>query len=160
LALPVFLARCPCSWTRLLERSSPGVQSLFTVLFDISAPALRELLSWGFFPLQRIRHRRSTAIAVTHFGFPSPSGWDCIDSSHAIDYGAAHRLFQPLSGFLSPLPFHHFQMDNALGVSPFRVFFSHAAPYGSSPPACPLDVTPLVYRIRPKRKLPWARAAP
>jgi hypothetical protein len=155
-------ARCPCPWMRLLERSSPEVQPSFTVTTRHPRPRITGSCSPGVFPpLQRIKHRRSTASTVARFSSPTPfPSRDSAGTSHFAGYGVALRLFQPLGDFFSPLPSHHFQAGNALGVLPFRGFPFHAAPYGSSPPACPPDVAPLVNRFRPKRKLPWARAAP
>jgi len=155
-------ARCPCPWMRLLERSSPGVQPSFTVPTRHPRPHFTGSCSHGVFPpLQRIEHRRSTAAVVAHFSSPTPfPSRNFAGTSQVASYGVALRLVRPLGDFFSPLPSHHFQAGNALGVLPFRGFPSHAAPYGSSPPACPLDVAPLVNRFRPKRKLPWARAAP
>lgn len=146
-ASPVFLARRPCSWMRLLEHLSPEVQPSFTVSTRHLRPrTTRGPTLMGFScPLQRIKHRRSTAVPVSRSGSPAP-----------FQAGIPPAVPQlpatvPPSGFLnlsvtsfSPMPSHHFQAGNARGVSPFRGFPSHAGPYGSPPPACPPDVSPLV----------------
>jgi len=167
LALPVFLARCPCPWMRLLERSSPEVQPSFMVPTRHPRPRITGSNSLGV----------SFPYSASSIGDPRPSQFPTLAPHpfrplRAFRAGippAAPKLpaTVPPSGFFnlsvaffSPLPSHHFQAGNAHGVSPFRGFPSHAAPYGSSPPACPLDVSPSVKRFRPKRKLPRARAAP
>lgn len=103
---------------------------------------------------------KSTALASYPARAPHDLHRENLLTVPPVSYGVAHRLSQPFSDFFLPKPSHHFQMGNALGVSPFRGFPFRAAPYGSSPPACPLDVAPSVNCFRPKRKLPWARAVP
>jgi len=124
-------------------------------------PYYRELLSWDF--LSPTAHQASEIHGCRSCPLQHPDSFSESEFRRhfpVAGYGVALRLFRPLGDFFSPLPSHHFQAGNAHGVLPFRGFPSHAAPYGSSPPVCPLDVAPLVSRLRPKRKLPWARAAP
>jgi hypothetical protein len=59
----------------------------------------------------------------------SPSeGWasqrllGSVESSHALDYGAARRFSQPLSDFFLSPPSCHFQTGDALRIPPFRGF--------------------------------------
>lgn len=147
--------RCDSSNVPLLGFNSPSRS-----LLDIPAPVLPGAALLGFslpYSASSIgdpRPLQFPALALPAVFHPCgveplasqrlKSGWDSAGGSQTTDYGAAHRLFQPLSGFLSPIPSHHFQAGNARGVLPFRGFPSHAAPYGSSPPACPLDVAPSV----------------
>jgi hypothetical protein len=82
-------------------------------------------LSWGSLPLQRIRWRESTSLAVARSSHPGAPG--LAASSHAAGFGAAHRFSQPPSGFLFPPPSCHFQTGGAPGVLPFRGFSSSLA---------------------------------
>lgn len=82
-------------------------------------------LSWGSSPLQRIRWRESTSLAVTRSSHPGAPG--LAASSHAAGFGVAHRFSQPPSGFLFPPPSCHFQTGGAPGVLPFRGFISSLA---------------------------------
>jgi len=161
-ASPVFLQSLP-----LLVDATPraflswGSTLLHGPYSKSPPPFYWELLSWGF--LSPTAHQASEIHGYCSFPQSSPAPFpsrDSIGISQLPTNGVALRLFQPLGDFFSPLPSHHFQVGNARGVLPFRGFPFHAAPYGSSPPACPPDVAPLVNRFRPKRKLPWARAAP
>jgi hypothetical protein len=43
-----------------------------------------------------------------------------VESSHALDYGAARRFSQPLSDFFLSPPSHHFQVGGARGFHPTR----------------------------------------
>jgi hypothetical protein len=73
----------------------------------------------------------------------------CASGSHPASYGAAPRFSQPLSGlFLSP-PSRHFQTGGVRGVLPFRELILPRSPDDSSPPACPLDVSPIELRVVP-----------
>jgi hypothetical protein len=50
--------------------------------------------------------------------------------------------------FLSPPP-RHFQTGGVRGVLPFRELILPRSPDDSSPPACPLDVSPIELRVVP-----------
>jgi len=147
--------RCDSSNVPLLGFSPPSRS-----LLDNPAPVLRGAALLGFsFPYSASGIGDPRPLRFPTLALPDvfhPCGVEPLasqklesvrafaDGSQTIRYGAAHRLLRPLSGFFSPVPSHHFQAGNARGVSPFRGFPSHAAPNGSSPPACPLDVAPLV----------------
>lgn len=132
---------------RLLERLSLEVQLSFTVSTRTSPlPSYGKLLSWVFL----------RPFSASSIGDPRSSRLPVQTPQHLFRLGFRQKLPNlpatvPLTGFLnlsaasfSPTPSHHFQAGNALGVSPFRGFPFRAAPYGSSPPACPLDVSPSV----------------
>jgi hypothetical protein len=72
-------------------------------------------------------------------GFPSPTALrggesprpgfpGSTDGSHPVDYGAARRFSQPLSGFFLSPPSCHFQAGGARGVHPTGDCSFHEAP--------------------------------
>jgi len=64
------------------------------------------------------------------------------DGSHPTNYGAAHRLSQPLSDLSLSLPSCHFQTGGVHGVRPTGICSFHKASSNSSLPDYPLAVAP------------------
>jgi hypothetical protein len=143
-ASPLRCSSCrPCLRKRLPRRSSPGFRSSCTVLPEVPAHGLStEGTSPGVRCPYSARGGGSPRLAGCPVKLPRGSPGDCAGGSHSADYGAAHRLSQPLSGFLFPPPSCHFQAGGALGVLPSRGLFRPRSPDSSSPPACPPDVPP------------------
>ena len=95
-------------------------------------------------------------VSVARTGLPGGAR-GCASGSHPASYGAAPRFSQPLSGFLLSPPSRHFQTGGVHGVLPFRDLFLPRSPDDSSPPACPLGVSPLGLACpRPRRGRPRA----
>lgn len=103
---------CPCSRTRLPERSSREVRLSFTASTRNLhlRPLGRRPLSWDSIPLQRVQ---TTGVHVLSFDRKAtredPKAQSrSTGSSHAADFGAAPRFSQPLSDLTplaAPLPF-------------------------------------------------------
>jgi hypothetical protein len=136
--------RPACPRTRLLGHLSHGVRPSFMVRVRCLRPRPlgREPLSWGSgpFDVRGLESPRPRSVAALWLPQGLTRGFcRCVPG---IDYGAARRLSQPLSGvFLSP-PSRHFQAGDVRGVLPSGVSSSLAAPVGSSPPGFPHDVPP------------------
>jgi hypothetical protein len=137
---------------RLHGSSSRAVRLSFTVLAGPAAgtnPGTAALL--GLLPLQRSGWRESTSLAGTgnhlrgsrhRLGLPGVAR-ESTGGSQSTGYGAARRFSQPLSGLLpltAVLPFS--ERWRSWGC-PFRGLILLRSPDGSSPPACPPDVSPL-----------------
>jgi hypothetical protein len=137
--LPVRPQRSPNAWpfrysfhhprprTRLLGRSSLGVQLSFTAAPEASA---RGLSTGGtslgvLVPFSALggRSLRTSWLPRTI----SPVARDSADGSHPADYGAAHRFSQPPSGFCLPPPPRHFQTGGTPGVHSSGDCSSHEA---------------------------------
>jgi hypothetical protein len=137
--------------TRLLGRSSHGVRPSFTVYLEASATGLStDGTSLGVpSPLQRSRRRESTSRS----GCPARAPW-LLPGGSPVNPTSPATV--PLTGFpnlsadffLSP-PSRHFQTGGVRGVSRFRELFLPRIPDGSSPPACPLDVSPIELALTP-----------
>jgi hypothetical protein len=154
---------CPCSKTRLLERSSLGVQPSFMVY-------TRKPLSC------------SSQFRTTLLGFCSPTTLTGSESPRpptvALRPNPKTRSVSladptlpatvPLSGFLNLpatflllLPPYHFQAGNAHGVCPTGIYSFHGAFSDSSPPNYPLAVPPAgCAALKPRPKHLWAHDIP
>jgi hypothetical protein len=139
-------SHCPCSKTRLLERSSPEVQPSFMVC-------------------TRKHPSCSSRLRTTLLGFLSPTAYTDNRSPRPPPRGQLSDPIQgpnqyppavptplatvPLSGFLNLsatlfllLPPYRFQAGNAHGVRPPGIYSFREAFSNSSPLKCPLAVPP------------------
>jgi len=148
---------CPCSKMRLSERSSPGVRPSFTVCPAIPAPDLSvESTSPGVsFPFNA---RGEESPRPVPFGLGLPGGAGGFATVPIPPLRCRSQVF-PTSQRLLPLSaVPPFSDGWRSWGSPYRGLFLPRSSDGSSPPACPLDVSPSGCAVPvPRRGRPMAR---
>jgi hypothetical protein len=145
-ALPVFLDPAPIQRrdsldVPLLRFNSP---SRFIPETPVLILSVQDNSPGICFPFNAYRHRKITSIPFDREAVhPGPkTRMAFVDGSHPVDYGAAHRLSQPLSDLPLSLPSCRFQTGGAHGVCPTGIYSFHEASRDSSPPEYPPAVAP------------------